>query len=55
MHDFKRFIVQYRKDYNYDATDDWTYSWTYSKALLFTLTIMTTIGELLHFQTYAVG
>ena len=40
-----QFIVRYHSDYNYDATEDWEYSWTFSKALLFTVTIMTTIGK----------
>jgi hypothetical protein len=41
----KQFVVDYYVDYNVDMTEDWNYSWTFSTALLFTLTIMTTIGE----------
>ena len=34
----------YTKD-NYDGTvDGWTWDWTYANALLFTLSIMTTVG-----------
>ncbi len=40
----KNFVIQYNNEYNYDMTDDWEYSWTFPKALLFTVTIMTTIG-----------
>ncbi len=38
------FISQYNADYGYDMTDDWDYAWTFPKSLLFTVTIMTTIG-----------
>jgi len=41
---FKKFVVDYYNDYNYDMTDGWDYAWTFPKALLFTITIMTTIG-----------
>ncbi len=40
----KNFVIQYHSDYGYDMTEDWDYSWTFPKALLFTVTIMTTIG-----------
>jgi hypothetical protein len=48
MGDLTNFVIQYYNDYNYDTTDDWTYAWTFPKALLFTITIMTTIGEKKH-------
>ena len=41
----KRFIITYHNDYSYDMTEDWEYGWTWPKAFLFTVTIMTTIGE----------
>lgn len=41
----KNFVIQYNGDYGYDMTEDWDYSWTFPKSLLFTVTIMTTIGE----------
>ena len=41
---FKKFVVAYYNDYNYDMTDTWDYDWTFPKALLFTITIMTTVG-----------
>ncbi|XP_037074693.1 potassium channel subfamily K member 18-like [Pollicipes pollicipes] len=41
----EEFIIDAVETYNYDGTvDGWTYDWTFSKALLFTITIMTTIG-----------
>ena len=46
MTELKKFVVGYVYNFDYDGTDDWVYSWTFPKALLFTLTIMTTIGEL---------
>ena len=42
---YKKFIVTYYNDYNYDMTDEWDYDWTFPKALLFTITIMTTVGK----------
>jgi hypothetical protein len=41
----KKFVVDYYNQYGYDTTSDWSYSWTFSKALLFSITIMTTIGR----------
>ena len=39
------FIINAVENYKYDGTvDDWNYDWTYPKAVLFTITIMTTIG-----------
>lgn len=41
----EQFIISAVESYKYDGTvDDWQYDWTYPKALLFTITIMTTIG-----------
>ena len=42
---FKKFVVKYYNEYNVDMTDDWDQDWTFPKALLFTITIMTTVGE----------
>ena len=41
----KNFVIEYYNDYSYDMTEDWDTSWTFAKSLLFTVTIMTTIGE----------
>ncbi len=40
----KQFVVSYNDQYDYDTTEDWEYRWTFAKALLFTVTIITTIG-----------
>jgi hypothetical protein len=41
----KTYIVDVVNTYKYDGSvDDWDYDWTFSKTLLFTITIMTTIG-----------
>ena len=40
----KNFVIQYNNDFGYDMTDGWTRSWTFPNSLLFTVTIMTTIG-----------
>lgn len=40
----KNFVISYVNDYGYDGTDEWDYDWVFSKSLLFTITIMTTIG-----------
>ena len=40
----KMFVIKYHNDYNYDMTDAWDYAWTFPKSLLFTITIMTTVG-----------
>ena len=41
----KKFVISYHHDYGYDGTEDWEYDWTFAKAFLFTVTIMTTIGD----------
>ncbi len=42
---FVSFVVNHTSDFNYDgAIEGWDYFWTLPKALLFTITIMTTIG-----------
>ena len=39
------FIIKSVEELNYDGNiDTWTYDWSFQKALLFTITIMTTIG-----------
>ena len=53
LNTLKQFVVDYHTDYGYDTTQDWSYSWTFSKALLFTLTIMTTIGNFIHTHTHS--
>jgi len=40
----KKFVINYHHEYGYDMTEDWDYDWVMSKSLLFTITIMTTIG-----------
>ncbi|TRY67796.1 hypothetical protein TCAL_15883 [Tigriopus californicus] len=40
----KNFVISYVNDYGYDGTEEWNYDWVFSKSLLFTITIMTTIG-----------
>lgn len=40
----KHFVIRYNGEYGYDETDDFNYSWTLAKSLLFTVTIMTTVG-----------
>lgn len=42
----KHFVIQYHNDYGFDMTTEWDYSWTLAKSLLFTVTIMTTVGKL---------
>ncbi|XP_037082128.1 TWiK family of potassium channels protein 7-like [Pollicipes pollicipes] len=38
------FVLDAAHDYQYDGTNNWKYDWTLPKALLFTISIMTTIG-----------
>ena len=43
---FVQFVVNATRDYSYDGSvDGWEKSWTFPKALLFTITIMATIGK----------
>ncbi|CAB4062937.1 unnamed protein product [Lepeophtheirus salmonis] len=44
LNTLKHFVVEYNSDYGFDGTDDWDYSWTFANSLLFTITIMSTIG-----------
>ena len=44
----KLFVVEYADTYGVDTVDgtiNWDWSWTFPKSLLFTITIMTTIGK----------
>ena len=44
----KLFVVEYANTYGVDSIDgtvNWDWSWTFPKSLLFTITIMTTIGK----------
>ena len=44
---FVSFVVNATRDYKYDGyVEGWDESWTFPKALLFTITIMATIGKL---------
>ena len=40
----KTFVVKYADTYGVDGTSNWDWSWTFPKSLLFTISIMTTIG-----------
>jgi len=45
MRTMEQFIIGATENFNYDGTvDEWNYDWVFPKALLFTITIMTTIG-----------
>ena len=45
MMELVEYIVQSIKEVDYDGDiNTWDYDWTFQKALLFTITIMTTIG-----------
>ena len=40
------FIVDAAENNDYDGTvDGWDYWWTFPKSLMFTITLMTTVGE----------
>lgn len=46
LRDFVRFVVNATINYKYDGTiDGWFWWWTFPMSLLFTITIMTTIGN----------
>ncbi len=45
LNEFISMVIGAIKDYKYEGTiDGWDYDWAYENVLLFTITIMSTIG-----------